>query len=164
MKTKCVKCGGSTTPKMAKGGMPTKVLGPAKQPFAAGIPYFTGAGQTGPESMKKGGSVKKLAKAQSGAEVPLHSKPLTSKSAKLGVGIIGSGIIATAAKVIADKVKAKKAAKKAAEEKKISETPKAKFGAAVNVQRGYPGKIRSASAQGYTAIGKRKPGRIIKKK
>lgn len=50
---KCMKCGGS---KMQKGGMPTKVLGPAKKPFAAGIPYFIGAGQTGPESMKKGGS------------------------------------------------------------------------------------------------------------
>ena len=42
--------------KMAMGG---KVLGPAKEPFAAGIPYFTGAGQTGPEYMKKGGMVKK---------------------------------------------------------------------------------------------------------
>lgn len=57
----CAKCGG-TMKKMAKGGMPTKVLGPAKQPFAAGIPYFTGAGQTGPESMKKGGAIKKYAK------------------------------------------------------------------------------------------------------
>ena len=42
--------------KKQKGGMPTKVLGPAKKPFAAGIPFFTGAGQTGPEYMKKGGS------------------------------------------------------------------------------------------------------------
>jgi hypothetical protein len=59
MAKKCMKCGGSTTPKMKKGGMPTKVLGPAKKPFAAGIPFFTGAGQTGPEYMKKGGMVKK---------------------------------------------------------------------------------------------------------
>ena len=36
---------------------------------------------------------------------------------------------------------------------------KAKFGATVNVQRGYPGKIRSANDQGYTAIGKREPAR-----
>lgn len=64
----CAKCGGTkyskggTTPKkkMQKGGMPTKVLGPAKQPFAAGIPYFTGAGQTGPESMQKGGAKKSV--------------------------------------------------------------------------------------------------------
>jgi hypothetical protein len=62
MAKKCMKCGGSTTPKMKKGGMPTKVLGPAKKPFAAGIPFFTGAGQTGPEYMKKGGTVKKMAK------------------------------------------------------------------------------------------------------
>lgn len=41
---------------------------------------------------------------------------------------------------------------------------KAKFGASVNVQRSpKAGKIRSASAQGYAAIGKREPGRIIKK-
>lgn len=54
---KCMQCGGSTKmKKMAKGGMPTKVLGPAKKPFAAGIPYFTGSGLTGPESMQKGGS------------------------------------------------------------------------------------------------------------
>ena len=52
---KCMQCGGSTK-KMAKGGMPTKVLGPAKKPFAAGIPFFTGSGQTGPEYMQKGGS------------------------------------------------------------------------------------------------------------
>jgi hypothetical protein len=38
--------------------MKTKVLGPAKKPFAAGIPFFTGAGQTGPGYMKKGGAVK----------------------------------------------------------------------------------------------------------
>ena len=60
MKTKCMSCGGSMK-KMAKGGMPSKtpILGPAKKPFAAGIPYFIGAGQTGPSSMKKGGSTKK---------------------------------------------------------------------------------------------------------
>jgi hypothetical protein len=56
----CAKCGKMMkkggVKKMAKGGMPDKIMGPAKKPFAAGIPYFTGAGQTGPESMKKGGS------------------------------------------------------------------------------------------------------------
>ena len=36
---------------------------------------------------------------------------------------------------------------------------KAKFGATVDVQRGYPGKIRSSEDQGYTAIGKREPAR-----
>ena len=36
---------------------------------------------------------------------------------------------------------------------------KAKFGASVNVQRGKIGKIRSSEDQGYTAIGKREPGR-----
>jgi hypothetical protein len=151
---KCMQCGGNTKmKKMAKGGMPTKVLGPAKKPFAAGIPYFTGAGQTGPESMKKGGAVKKLAKAQSGAEVPVYVKPLKSAGSKVGVGIIGSGIAGMVTKAIADKIKAKKDAKK------TKETPKAKFGASVNVQRGYPGKIRSAGDQGYTTIGNREPAR-----
>lgn len=41
--------------KKQKGGMPSRVLGPAKKPFAAGIPFFTGSGQTGPEYMQKGG-------------------------------------------------------------------------------------------------------------
>ena len=79
MAKKCMKCGGSTTPKMAKGGMPTKVLGPAKKPFAAGIPFFTGAGQTGPEYMKKGGMIKK--KYQAGGKVNyMPSKAAYDKS------------------------------------------------------------------------------------
>ena len=41
---------------------------------------------------------------------------------------------------------------------------KAKFGAAVNVQRGYPGKIRSAKDQGYTPVGEREPDRTKFKK
>ena len=40
----------------------------------------------------------------------------------------------------------------------------AKFGASVKVQRGYPGKIRSAKDQGYTPIGERKPDRTKFKK
>jgi len=40
----------------------------------------------------------------------------------------------------------------------------AKFGGDVNVQRGYPGKIRSAKDQGYTPVGKREPERTEFKK
>ena len=41
---------------------------------------------------------------------------------------------------------------------------KAKFGASVSVQRSpKAGKVRSASAQGYSAVGKREPGRALKK-
>jgi hypothetical protein len=48
--------------------------------------------------------------------------------------------------------------------KKKGGTMKAKFGASVSVQRSpKAGKVRSASAQGYSAVGKREPGRIIKK-
>lgn len=52
MKKACMKCGGKV--KMAKGGATPK-------PFAAGIPYATGAGQTDGKNgmMKKGGMVKK---------------------------------------------------------------------------------------------------------
>ena len=43
-------------------------------------------------------------------------------------------------------------------------TKKAKFGATVKVQRSpKAGKVRSAGDQGYAAVGKREPGRIIKK-
>lgn len=48
--------------------------------------------------------------------------------------------------------------------KGVIKKPKAKFGASVKVQRSpKAGKVRSASAQGYSAVGKREPGRIIKK-
>ena len=40
----------------------------------------------------------------------------------------------------------------------------AKFGASVNVQRGYPEKIRSSKDQGYTAVGEREPDRTEFKK
>ena len=40
----------------------------------------------------------------------------------------------------------------------------AKFGASVKVQRGYPGKIRSAKDQGYTPVGEREPDRTEFKK
>lgn len=55
MKKACMKCGGSMKPKMAKGGV-------APKPFAAGIPYAAGAGQTDGKNgmMKKGGSVKTM--------------------------------------------------------------------------------------------------------
>jgi len=52
MAKKCMKCGGAM--KMAKGG--------SVKPFAAGIPYATGAGATDGKNgmMKKGGAVKKM--------------------------------------------------------------------------------------------------------
>ena len=40
----------------------------------------------------------------------------------------------------------------------------AKFGSTVKVQRGYPGKIRSAKDQGYTPVGEREPDRTKFKK
>lgn len=184
MKTKCMQCGGSTK-KMAKGGQAlNKAKGFAKRTTGGdnvskqiyGIPN---AGPTGPnlqgiDTMKKGGSVRKMKTGGAKGCPPgykdvngecIKTGILATKSAKLGVGTALTGIIGIGAKAIADKVRAKKAAKKVVEEKKTKEstTAKAKFGASVNVQRGYPGKIRSAEAQGYTAVGKREPARLIKK-
>jgi hypothetical protein len=114
--------------------------------------------------LKKGGSIKKYP--DGGATIPGLIKKdrreiMRTPSGKLGVGASVAGIVGVASKAIADKIKANRAAKKASEEKKKKDaaTPKAKFGATVNVQRGYPGKIRSADDQGYTAIGKREPAR-----
>lgn len=170
-KTGCgkMKAGGSIK-KLAKGGQAlNKAKGFGKATTGGdnvsknifGIPNAgtTGPNRTATYDYKKGGSVKKLKKAQSGAEVDLDAPPFKTKSSKIGAGIIGSGILGVATKAIADKVKAKKAAKKAIDEKKKKETTKAKFGASVNVQRGYPGKIRSAGDQGYTAVGMREPER-----
>lgn len=59
----------SSRPPMAKKGgiMKGTVGGPGKKPFAAGIPYYTGAGQTGPESMSIGGTIKKVNEIRKGA-------------------------------------------------------------------------------------------------
>jgi hypothetical protein len=159
-KVKKMATGGQALNK-AKGFAPAQKGGSNVSKQIYGIPN---AGTTGPNrtagyDYKKGGSVKKY---QDGGDTDFKKKPaLYTKSSKIGAGIIGSGLVGIGAKVIADKIKAKKAAKKEAEEKKkkAAETPKAKFGASVNVQRGYPGKIRSAGDQGYTAIGKREPAR-----
>ena len=53
-KLACASCGGSMKPKMKKGGV-------APKPFAAGIPYAAGGGQTDGKNgmMRKGGAVKK---------------------------------------------------------------------------------------------------------
>lgn len=180
---KCMKCGGSMS-KYAKGGQAlNKAKGFAK-PTTGGsnvadkIYGVPNAGSTGPnlqgiDTMKKGGSVKKMAKGGTakktcppgytdvGGNCIPSNKPFHSVGSKIGVAGIGAGMIGTGIKALSDKMKAKKAAKKESEEKKKkeSETPKAKFGSSVNVQRGYPGKIRSAGDQGYTAVGKREPAR-----
>jgi hypothetical protein len=158
-KTGCgkMKAGGSVkkVKKMADGGSTGLV----------GIPRYS----NNPRSeqgriLKKGGSIKKYP--DGGATIPGLIKKdrreiMRTPSGKLGVGASVAGIVGVASKAIADKIKANRAAKKASEEKKKkdSATPKAKFGATVGVQRGYPGKIRSADDQGYTAIGKREPAR-----
>ena len=145
---KCMKCGGMkyTTggaKKMAKGGMPDKIMGPAKKPFAAGIPYYIGAGQTGPESMKKGGAMSKINRAvkpgcRGGMVKDANGNCVEVRKAKKGGTmkdlsgdgkitkkdvLIGRGVIPkkAAGGPILDKLKAKLAAGKAKRtEKKIT--------------------------------------------
>ena len=72
MKKACMKCGGAMKPKMAKGGV--------TKPFAAGIPYAAGGGQTDGKNgmMKKGGMVKK----QDGGRVGSYDEILKRKVKK----------------------------------------------------------------------------------
>lgn len=133
--------GGSTTNKLndARGFAPTQKGGDNASKMIYGIPN---AGMTGPnrnsqtETMKKGGAMKKMA--EGGSKFP----DLTGDGKVTQADILkGRGVI-----------------------KKKGGTIKAKFGASVSVQRSpKAGKIRSASAQGYSSVGQREPGRIIKK-
>ena len=137
-----MKCGGmkkyaagGTTKKMKPGGMPDKIMGPPKKPFAAGIPYYIGAGQTGPESMKKGGAKKaKMAKGGS----------------TFGMLSVKAGIDKNPNPTAADRIAGAK-------------MKKAKFGASVKVQRSPKAGKVTAVGRGYAAVGKREPARIIKK-
>jgi hypothetical protein len=161
-KVKKMATGGQALNK-AKGFAPAQKGGDNVSKQIYGIPN---AGPTGPnlqgiDTMKKGGSIKKY---QDGGMTlkdleKQDKKILATRSGKIGVGASVAGMLGIAGKAIADKIKAKRTEKKAEEEKKKKETAKAKFGASVNVQRGYPGKIRSAGDQGYTAVGKREPAR-----
>jgi hypothetical protein len=167
-----MKAGGSVkkVKKMATGGQAlNKARGyaPAQKGgdnVKMGIYGMSNAGTTGPNrtagyDYKKGGATKKLAKAQSGAEVSDKSKkPLSSLGSKIGVGSFIIGGVSTAVKAASDKIKAKKA-KKEEQKKKEAATTKSKFGGDVNVQPGKIGKIRSSADQGYTDIGKREPAR-----
>jgi hypothetical protein len=151
----------------ARGYAPAQKGGDNVSKQIYGIPN---AGTTGPNrtagyQYKKGGSAKSKGcppgyywSVQGCQEkTPGYKKPFSSTGSKVGIGTAVAGVVGTAVKAVSDKIKARKAEKE--KTKKEGETPKAKFGASVNVQRGYPGKIRSAKDQGYTAIGKREPAR-----
>jgi hypothetical protein len=159
---KCMQCGGMKkatkmksggVKKMAAGGSTTNKLnnakGFAKSPEGGGnqkleIYGIPNAGMTGPnrnsqtETMKKGGAVKKMAKGGS----------------TFGMLSVKAGVDNNPKPTAADRIAGAK----------MSSPKKAKFGATVKVQRSpKAGKVRSAGDQGYAAVGKREPGRIIKK-
>jgi hypothetical protein len=156
--------GGSATNKLnnARGFAPEQKGGDNTSKMIYGIPN---AGMTGPnrnsqtETMQKGG-VKKPTKKYIDSKIkpmgpdrpapkPMMAKTGGSKFPDLtGDGKVTQADILKGRGVI----------------KKKGGTMKAKFGASVSVQRSpKAGKVRSASAQGYSAVGKREPGRIIKK-
>lgn len=129
MKKKCMQCGGKV--KMAKGGSTPK-------PFAAGIPYAAGAGQTDGKNgkMAKGGKVKKYAKG----------------GTSFGMLSVKAGVDNNPKPTAADRIAGAK--------------KKAKFGASVPVQHSpAPGRVRSSSGVGTVPVGARKKmGGSIKKK
>ena len=175
---KCMQCGGSTKmKKMQKGGSAEIV----------GMPKYGNNPRTSTGAMlKKGGPVKKM---QDGGKTtyrdagyktgiiksrPTIGKGTLEKEVSYGHGYAGpSGAAITKRRYDNEGVLKKEKTRKIASEKvdkyvakneskieyKKGGVAKAKFGATVDVQRGYPGKIRSAEAQGYTAVGKREPAR-----
>ena len=177
-KVGCAKCGG-TMNKMAKGGSTTNKLNNPKGYAPAqkggdntkmGIYGVPNAGRTDSLGFKKGGSVKMQNGGLTGEELKYKGQLMNELgvvSKNQGAGLAGQG---QAMKARGKAMKAKgqimkaegktlKSASEILKRKKMASEGKAKFGATVNVQRGYPGKIRSANDQGYTAIGKREPAR-----
>jgi hypothetical protein len=140
---RCMQCGGMSKAtkmkKMQKGGMKTTVGSKDAKTFIAGMPNSgpTGPNYQGIDTMQKGGA-KKMAKGGS----------------SFGMLSVKAGIDKNPNPTAADRIAGAK----------MSSPKKAKFGASVKVQRSpKAGKVRSASDQGYAAVGKREPGRIIKK-
>jgi hypothetical protein len=147
----CAQCGKSMkkggAKKMAKGGS-MKKMGDGGSNYGEAITkatnmFFPRSLSTGPNdqgfaNMKKGGTMKKKM-AKGGSTFP---------------DLTGDGKVTQA-----DILKGR-----GVDIKKKGGAMKAKFGASVKVQRSpKAGKVRAAGDQGYAAVGKREPGRIIKK-
>ena len=178
-KVGCAKCGG-TMNKMAKGGSTTNKLNNPKGYAPAqkggdntkmGLYGVPNAGRTDSLGFKKGGSVKNLPKAQDGKTVKsgaqLKKEGLAQKAKGIALKNEGAALKAdgktlkAAGKILNKQAEARGTFSQGFKDSfnTLTSFGKAKFGASVNVQRGYPGKIRSANDQGYTAIGKREPAR-----
>jgi hypothetical protein len=159
----CAKCGKM----MKKGGIKKMNLGGSaieKAPtYMYGMPQEN-MGQAGQYGIaKKGGS--KLKKAQAGTVMDRGSSEPNSgiyTSPTPGSGMMKKG--GTKKSFPDMSGDGKVTAKDILMAKGVIKKPKAKFGATVKVQRSpKAGKVRSAGDQGYAAVGKREPGRIIKK-
>lgn len=160
----CAKCGKSMAKggakKMAKGGS-MKKMAKGGNAFIAGIPN---AGPTGPnyqgiDTMKKGGTKKY---ADGGFPDLTGDGKVTKADILKGRGVIkkgGSVKYETGGSTLGTPSATIKKDKSG-----VITPKKAKFGASVKVQRSpKAGKVRSASAQGYSSVGKREPARVIKK-
>ena len=159
----CAKCGKM----MKKGGVKKMNLGGSNDDqkyFIYGMPT-AGIGETDGKNgkMKKGGA--KLKKAQAGTVMDRGSSEPNSgiyTSPTPGSGMMKKG--GTKKSFPDMSGDSKVTAKDILMAKGVIKKPKAKFGATVKVQRSpKAGKVRSAGDQGYAAVGKREPGRIIKK-
>ena len=159
--------GGSTANKLnnARGFAPAQKGGDNAKKMIYGIPN---AGMTGPnrnsqtETMQMGGAKKPMVKPKKrivDSQIPMKGpdrpmpKPAMAKKGGSTFGMLSvkAGVDNNPNPTAADRIAGAK-------------MKKAKFGASVKVQRSpKAGKIRSASAQGYSSIGMREPARIIKK-
>lgn len=138
MAKKCMKCGGAM--KMAKGGTVSK-------PFAAGIPYGTGAGATDGKNgmMRKGGAVKKM---QDGGMSKLEQK--VRKAAGYTISDNSSGPMTS---TVAQKTK-KNGTKKFVEVTNIPGGPSSRQTSKINKSKGI---------DNYKYVEKDKTGKVIDK-
>ena len=161
---KKMKVGGSTDVNISKPSKPKQTLeGGTNQRYGIYGMATTNTANAGIATMKKGGI--KLKKAQAGTVMDRGSSEPNSgiyTSPTPGSGMMKKG---GTKKSFPDMSRdGKVTAKDILMAKGVIKKPKAKFGATVNVQRSpKAGKVRSAGDQGYAAVGKREPGRIIKK-
>lgn len=163
-KLACASCG-MAVKKMKKGGS-------APKPFAAGIPYAAGAGQTDGKNgmMKKGGSVKRYAKGGSADSCPKGqywdgTACVSNASPKIAAGILGAGMAALGTR-IGQNIKANKPVRQAKKAAKTmaNDIAKKKMGGSLKpVPSGNKGLAKLPTAV-RNKMGYQKRGGTVKRK
>ncbi len=111
---------------------------------------------TGDEYYKKGGAKKSTTKKplmKKGGSIKTAVKKMAKGGSKFGMLSVKAGVDNNPKPTAADRIAGAK----------MSSPKKAKFGATVKVQRSPKAGKVTAVGRGYAAVGKREPGRIIKK-